>query len=311
MPLRKDCGVILLYHGIATPRSRGVENFSGKHIPEAEFRRQMAFLQRHASPISLREMARRLAGGDPLPPGAVAVTFDDTFQSAHHLALPILERLGIPATFFVTTGLVGTSRRFWVDRVEHALNATESSEVVLRWGAGKRAFPLGTRAQRVKSIITIKAAMKRMPPGRRDRVLAEILDHAPAAYPDRRVANYANMTWRDVKALDRPPRYEVGGHSVNHEILSYLDPSFLRREVRGCLNQLRRRLGRRVDLFSYPEGGRRHYNAAVIRELRRAGVRICPTAIPGINRPGTSPFLLKRIMVGFMGEAFPSHLFRR
>jgi peptidoglycan/xylan/chitin deacetylase (PgdA/CDA1 family) len=43
----------------------------------------------------------------------VAVTFDDGFASVHALAWPILRRLGVPATLFVPTALIGTGPLAW------------------------------------------------------------------------------------------------------------------------------------------------------------------------------------------------------
>ena len=63
-----------------------------------------------------------------------------------------------------------------------------------------------------------------------------------------------------MKKLHSPPFYEVGGHTVNHEILSYLDNKAMKYEIKECLKQLRTRIDNKIDLFSYPEGQKKHYN---------------------------------------------------
>jgi peptidoglycan/xylan/chitin deacetylase (PgdA/CDA1 family) len=50
-----------------------------------------------------------LRGACPLPAGAIALTFDDGFQDNFTHALPVLERFGFRATFFVVTSYVGSS----------------------------------------------------------------------------------------------------------------------------------------------------------------------------------------------------------
>jgi peptidoglycan/xylan/chitin deacetylase (PgdA/CDA1 family) len=40
--------------------------------------------------------------------GTLSITFDDGYRNNHDVAAPILRRLNLPATFFVTTGFVGT-----------------------------------------------------------------------------------------------------------------------------------------------------------------------------------------------------------
>ncbi len=77
----------------------------------AQFDRQMALLRRHCQPISLHEVladAPVPRTGKPL----VAVTFDDGYLDNHSHAAPILLRHGIPAAFFVSTGIVHTTRPF-------------------------------------------------------------------------------------------------------------------------------------------------------------------------------------------------------
>ncbi len=76
-----------------------------------QFERQMALLARHCRPVSLQQvlaMERVPRSDRPL----VAVTFDDGYRDNATNAAPILQRHGIPAAFFVSTGIVGSTRPF-------------------------------------------------------------------------------------------------------------------------------------------------------------------------------------------------------
>ncbi len=75
------------------------------------FAAQMEALRASGRPVlSLARMLGVPPGGEPVPAGAVALTFDDGYADNVTDALPVLERFGFPAAFFVVTGLMGTSR---------------------------------------------------------------------------------------------------------------------------------------------------------------------------------------------------------
>jgi peptidoglycan/xylan/chitin deacetylase (PgdA/CDA1 family) len=78
-------------------------------VHPAAFREQMETLLSLGRPVlSLSEALPFLRGQEPLRAGAVAITFDDGYEDNHREALPILERLGLKATVYVATGLLGT-----------------------------------------------------------------------------------------------------------------------------------------------------------------------------------------------------------
>ena len=52
---------------------------------------------------------------------AIIITFDDGYADNYQNALPILEELEIPATFFITTGRIDSDREFWWDDLERLI----------------------------------------------------------------------------------------------------------------------------------------------------------------------------------------------
>ena len=292
---------ILLYHGVTKEKnSVGIENCSGKHMDADVFEQQMKYISENKNVMTLRELVRLIEADEPCPPDCVAVTFDDSFKNIRTVALPILKKYNVPATFFITTAMVGNNRLFWVDRLEHTINRTDKKLLCLE---GKY-YTLRTSTDKIDTLTKVKRMLKSERPSKRNTVLKAIEDQL-GVFPYHDVVNYENLTWDDVSELDDFPQYEVGGHTVNHEILSYLSTEQMTYEICHCLKILSERVGRDVNLFSYPEGQREHYNDEVISILKENGVRICPSAVEGENYDNDDSFHLKRNMVGFVGREFP------
>jgi peptidoglycan/xylan/chitin deacetylase (PgdA/CDA1 family) len=92
---------ILTYHSID-------ESGSVISTRPAVFRAQMDFLAGAGFAVaSLRELTENLRAGCPLPPRAVAMTFDDGYRNFLTEAFPALARHGFTATVFVVTDHCG------------------------------------------------------------------------------------------------------------------------------------------------------------------------------------------------------------
>ncbi len=92
---------ILVYHRIAQENS-----LDGLTISENNFVKQMRHIQRQCQPMGLKELVLSVLQRKPIPARAVAVTFDDGYADTFKIAFPILERMEIPATIFITTGFI-------------------------------------------------------------------------------------------------------------------------------------------------------------------------------------------------------------
>jgi peptidoglycan/xylan/chitin deacetylase (PgdA/CDA1 family) len=116
--------LVLCYHAIS------------EHWP-ADFAVTPAALERqlqHVVDRGYRGVTFTAAVTSPDPGRVVAVTFDDAFRSVLELAVPILDRLGLPATMFAPTAYVGTEQPMAWPGIDEWLDSPYSSELLpLSW----------------------------------------------------------------------------------------------------------------------------------------------------------------------------------
>jgi len=87
---------------------------------------------------------------------------------------------------------------------------------------------------------------------------------------------------------------EIGSHGKTHAYLPNLDSDTLQFEIGLSKLVLERLLGVEVVTFAYPGG---HYDADIVKYVRRAGYRAAASCILGANRFDTNPFLLRRLEI--------------
>ena len=107
---------VLMYHHIGQPVGHLAEN--QYYVSPAAFDAQMAYLADNGfNAVSLEQVLAALQGGASLPAQPVAITFDDGNQDNYDLALPVLEKYHLSATFLIVTGWVGRPGHFTWDEI--------------------------------------------------------------------------------------------------------------------------------------------------------------------------------------------------
>jgi len=296
----------LLYHGVTRIKSRGIENFSQKHLPVEAFFDQMKYISKNCQVLSMDQVVEILNNSLAFPSKSVVVTFDDSFENIYTNAAPILEDLNIPTVFYITTGYIDSEDMFWVDKIEDCINRTKVRKIELPYC--KETFLLDTNKNKVNSLIKIKDFCKIISTKIKSEIVEALIERSKINPEVKSSKNYRKLTWSQLKELGENPQFIIGGHSHTHSILSQISLQELDFEIGHCIDLLRQNLNREIKHFSYPEGQEDHYNEEVIKRLKDRGIICAPTAIPGLNPKGSDPFHLKRIMVNFMGIPFPYHL---
>lgn len=131
-------------------------------------------------------------------------------------------------------------------------------------------------------------------------VVSGYLD-SPRPFPwlDRAVPFERPLTWDELRALAGSDLVSVGSHTSSHHRLSDLSLEEQRGEIEGSKSALETGLRCPITWFAYPYGNHGSFSDDTIACLERAGFKVACTNVMGVNRPGDSPWILRRTRIGW------------
>ncbi|HEX6707564.1 MAG TPA: polysaccharide deacetylase family protein [Albitalea sp.] len=230
----------------------------------AEFETRMRWIKAWFNVLPLAQAVDMLYAGS-IPPRALSITFDDGYADNEEIAAPILQRLGLSATFFITTGYLGGAECMFNDRVIEAVRACTAPVLDLQ-ALGLGTHPMRTHEDRRRAIGALLKGIKHFEQPRRDATTDAIVAAAGAHATPRLM-----MQPEQVRSLRRMGM-DVGGHTVTHPILTRLNPKAARDEIAAGKAQLEAIVGEPVTLFAYPNGVPQHdYAAEHVAMAREVG----------------------------------------
>jgi peptidoglycan/xylan/chitin deacetylase (PgdA/CDA1 family)/CelD/BcsL family acetyltransferase involved in cellulose biosynthesis len=255
----------------------------------AGFERQLRWLDRLGTIVPLEAALRRLATGQPLPPRAIALTFDDGYRDNLEVGAPVLERLGLPATFFLVPGILSGTVGPWWETVAWALERTPRA--TLEWEG--RTLAVGGPAGR-RALPWLSGRLKLGDQAARGRAVAELVERLePPGEPGHR---RLFLDWDGARELRRRG-FAVGAHSMDHAILARESADAQLQDLVESRRRLEAELDVAVDVLAYPNGSRADYDAVTVDAARRAGYSHALTARSGWNSRGTSLFEVRRVVL--------------
>jgi peptidoglycan/xylan/chitin deacetylase (PgdA/CDA1 family) len=250
---------------------------------------QMATVNSHFNVLPLQEAIRRLQEGS-LPARAACITFDDGYADNVEIALPILQRWGLHATFFIATGFLDGGC-MWNDSVIEALRRAPGPVLNLsRLGLGN--YEIRTTEERRRAASALISAFKYLPLEERERHAQALVDISSVPLPEGLM-----MRSDQVQALHRAGM-GIGSHTVNHAILTCLDEVTARAEIAESKEHLEGIIGERVSLFAYPNGKpRADYNGDHVNIVKSLGFAAAVCTAWGTGRRNSDLYQLPRLSV--------------
>lgn len=250
---------ILIYHRVL-PQSDPL--FPGESDAES-FDEQISQLSACFRFIPLSEAVDGLRKGS-LPPRAACITFDDGYADNAEIALPILQKHGVCATFFVAAGFLDGGR-MWNDTVIELVRHAPGDMLDLD-GIGLGRLVIDSVAHRREVIHSLLGKLKYLAPESRQSTVDAMSALIPVELSDNLM-----MTSDQVRLLYNAGM-EIGGHTVSHPILARMDNDVARAEIASGREMLEGMIGGRVRLFAYPNGKPgQDYRADHVRMVRDLG----------------------------------------
>jgi peptidoglycan/xylan/chitin deacetylase (PgdA/CDA1 family) len=123
---RKAQLVILTYHS-ALDQSKPDFVALDRILRSTEvFEKHIDLISRDYVPVTMDDVLLCAQGQSELPARAVAVTFDDGYLDSDscEVSVPVIDRSGGPATFYMTVDCVETGKMPWPSRLRHAFSST-------------------------------------------------------------------------------------------------------------------------------------------------------------------------------------------
>ncbi len=237
-----------------------------------------------------------LAGDDPgpLPPRPLVISFDDGWADNVDYALPILERHGVPAVFFVVADAIGRADAFWQEILygdwrTGLLDAKRFAAIAEEAGYPERPADPVTEDDAYRLTMAILALER---PARTALVARHLPAPAGGARPP-------EMLSPEQLARLAAAGMTIAVHGATHEPLT--DAGAVPGELLRARDQLSALLAgsarNGLSVLSFPHG---RYDGRVVAAARQAGFRRMFTSDACLNAPqpeGRFGDLLGRIVI--------------
>ena len=287
---------ILCYHRILPAPDRDAYILPTLAVTPEAFDAQVAIAAKYYRCLSLREAMLAWHQGKSDRP-LLAMTFDDGYADNAVHAAPILERHGVRATFFVVSGLVGSTQRAWYDLLGRLVQRTAKQPIPELCIKPDEDDPVAVwiaehfRHRHGLSVSRIVTAAKALPHALR----CEVINRLHAAAPDDLAQDPSDrmMSLDQVKSL-ASKGHEVASHSATHPLLPQLSDEELQSELTASKLAIEHMTGVDVIALAYPNGDQ---DDRVADATRAAGYQFAVTMQPGLNRGAVDPMRLRRMYV--------------
>ncbi len=276
---------VFCYHSIVPDEFADRGWVASQSVTVSAFEQQIEMLAETRRVRPLGEIIKFAGMGEEIDGPHIAITFDDGLADNVMLALPILQKHGLLATFFLTTGAIDRGDLLANDKIRILRDARQ-------------------RGRLRAALHPVCERLLKQPGYYKLTSLSEYASHLDElwATAQHRVDGDAleccrMMRWDEARLL-RSAGMELGAHTVNHVILSREETDIRQFEIVESVRRVRAEMRRESIPFAFPNGQPSDFGDADLGVLRDLNTPYAVTTSAGLNMAGGDRLSLRRHGVG-------------
>ena len=289
---RNHSAIILFYHRFSFGKKED------KLLPSldiGEFKKQLLYLKKFYNFISMDELAKIFKNRRKFTRPSIVVTIDDGYLDNYRLAYPFLHQYRIPATIYLTAGLIGTGLGLWVDEIEYALIHARVQSFCFRELFEDEVFDISTLQGKKRSEKMLYSTMLQLGNSQRQYLiqrLFEILDVDKSAIKD---GQRVMLDWEEVIEMSKNGIY-FGAHTLSHPFLPGMPLDEAKNEIKKSKEIVENWIGKPVKHFAIPNGRPEDFTNELRVFCEEIGFDTIVTTESGIVDSNFDTFSLKRVI---------------
>ncbi|MCW9052379.1 MAG: polysaccharide deacetylase family protein [Motiliproteus sp.] len=271
---------ILIYHQVLSEFDpmRPITPIAG------QFEQHMNWIKSRFNVLTLSQAVDLLREGD-LPPRSLVITFDDGYADNYSVALPVLLKHDLKATFFISSDFIDDGM-MWNDRIieEVRVRGVKKEELDFLDIDSSLLVEEDKKETLASSILK---QVKHLPTRERSEFVDRFCSSSKAK-------KRLMMTKDEIRELVNEGM-EIGGHTCSHPILANLDRKDIFSEVKENKSILEQIIDQEISSFAYPNGKpNADYNMDAIEAVKESGYKQAVTTSAGVSDAGTDLYQIPR-----------------
>ena len=252
--LSSKSSINIMYHGVVSNDS---SFFSPRHILKNQFEQQLIYFKNNFNIITVSETFYNIKNNIRPSKKTISISFDDGFRNNLDVALPLLEKYQIPATFFISSICTEDMklRCLWPELIA-GLNYFHKGSIIK---IGEYEF---NKLMDLKKGVSLADFLKFQKPTQRDKILDDLIEKYD---PISNIQSLDQEIWcllnkKELIQLSQSKFVNIGSHGHLHYNLGEIGKKEAKKELTISKEKLENAINKEVNMIAYPDGS---YNEAI------------------------------------------------